>query len=135
MPLLTAGRNLCDARYNPCRRIHGVRCARCEAVAWLTETDWYLIRFYQSVQDQYINQTPMGAGKDNPLILTPRIEAYEVALRAYGYPRELWAWLLHWGQALHRLHRKLDEVRWYDETGKSLTEIRPEDVTDGDRQG
>ena len=138
MPLLAAQR-VCDPQA-PCRR-GGERCSRCEAIDNLTEEDWYLIRFYRYVDDQYINQTPMGAGKDCPAILTPRLEAYRIALSIHGYPSALWPWLTEWARTLHRLHRlrELDRPSdWMRETaalgitidgrGKMREEITPADV-------
>ena len=128
MPLLAAQR-VCKPE-NPCRR-GGERCGRCEALDVLTDEDWYLIRFYHYVEDQYINQTPMGGGKDCPPLMTPRLEAYRAALEIHGYPRELWAWLTEWAKVLHRLHRKLDVVsalEWHREFGKPLRDVTPADL-------
>ncbi len=120
---------MCNPQH-PCRR-GGERCSRCEAIDVLTEEDWYLIRFYHYVEDQYINQTPMGGGPDSPPVLTPRMEAYEAALRLHGYPRELWPWLTEWARTLHRLFRKLDVVSWPKELGKSLRDVTPADLLPG----
>ena len=128
MPLLAAQR-VCKP-WAPCRR-GGDRCSRCEALDVLTDQDWYLIQFYRYVEDQYINQTPMGGGKDQPPLLTPRLEAYQAALESHGYPRELWAGVTEWAKTLHRLHRKLDVVSasdWLRELGKPLHEVKPEDL-------
>ncbi len=107
MPLLTAQKQC--GQHNPCRR-GADRCARCNATDNLTDTDWYLVEFYRTVADQYINQTPMGAGEGQPMHLTPRLEGYEAALRIGGYPRELWRWLTHWAKVLHRFHRGLEKL-------------------------
>ncbi len=115
---------------NPCRR-GGERCFRCLAIDVLTEEDWYLIRFYHYVEDQYINQTPNGAGEGCPAIVTPRLEAYQAALEIHGYPRELWPWLTEWAKTLHGLHRKLDVVsasEWQRELGKPLWDVTPADL-------
>lgn len=69
-----------------------------------------MIQFFRCVESQYINQTPMGAGRDTPPLLTPRLEGYEAALRLHRYPRELWEWLTHWAQVLHRFHRGLEAL-------------------------
>lgn len=108
---------------NPCRRGANERCARCEANDVLTADDVYLLGFYRLVSDQYINQTPMGAGKDHPMVTTPRLEGYEAALRLYEYPREHWAWLTTWAIALHRFHKGLDELtllEWQTITPESV---------------
>lgn len=89
----------------------------------LTVADWYLLDFYRVVEAQYINQTPMGAGKDSPPLLTPRLEAYEAALRMHGYPRDHWAWLSHWAFILHRLRHGLEKL-----TGRELRAITPANV-------
>ena len=94
----------------------------------MTPDDWYLIAFYRYVEDQYINQTPMGGGKDAPPLLTPRLEAYSSALSIHGYPPELWAWLTEWAKILFRLHRKLDVVEWRLELGKSLRDVTAADL-------
>lgn len=106
MPLLTAkpGR-LCDER-NPCRR-YSNRCPRCNAADGLERSDWYILGFYRRVDDQYINQSPMGVAKDSPMCLTPRLEAWESALRIWGYPEDIWPWLVHWTVLLHRLRHGL----------------------------
>lgn len=93
-------------RPNPCRR-GGEQCARCEARTHLTDDDWYLIDFYRTVQDQYINQGDMEGGG---ALTTPRLEGYEAALRLGGYPKELWAWLTHWAHQLHRFHRGTEKL-------------------------
>ncbi len=87
-----------------------------------------MIQFYRYVEDQYINQTPMGGGPDSPPVLTPRMEGYEAALRLHGYPRELWPWLTEWARTLHRLFRKQDVVSWPKELGKSLRDVTPADL-------
>ena len=98
----------------------------------LTSKDWAAVNFYRRVSDQYINQTPMGAGKNRPPVLTPRLEGYEAALRVGSYPRHLWEWLMDTAAMLHRLVREIDTVDWHMELGKSLRDVTPEDVTDGD---
>ena len=77
----------------------------------------------------------MGGGPQAPPILTPRLEAYESALRLHGYPKEMWAWLAEWARVLHRLYHKLDVVDWRRETatkdnprGKSMRDVTPADV-------
>lgn len=102
-------------------------CPRCEAAAYLTAEDHYLLAFFRRVRDQYINQTPMGL-KDAPSIVTPRLEAYRVALRLYDYPRALWPWLTDGALMVHRLCNHLDEVDWYAECGKGYGAVTFEDV-------
>ncbi len=92
----------------PCR--DSEPCDQHLAARYLTGEDWQLIEFYQLVHDQYINQTPMGTGPGSPLIMTPRLEGYEAALRMHGYPAEHWPWLAHWAAVLHRLVHKIDTV-------------------------
>jgi hypothetical protein len=78
-------------------------CVKCQAETWLTTDDWVVVGFFQRVSDQYINQAPMGTEKGKPPVVTPRLEAYEVALRAHRYPRELWGWLMDATRTLHNL--------------------------------
>jgi len=106
---------------------------KCEAETWLTEDDWYLVAFYQRVSDQYFNQTPMGAEKGAPPVITPRLEGYEAALRLYRYPRAHWAWLVDGAVVLHRLvNEGTAKFPWLRETGKRFHELTPEDLLDGD---
>ena len=73
----------------------------------------------------------MGAGKDNPPILTPRVEGYEAVLRLQGYPAPLWGWLSEWARVLHRMRHKLvtmTEADWLRATGKRWQDLRPEDL-------
>jgi hypothetical protein len=95
-------------------------------------SDWVAIDFFHKVSDQYINQTPMGAGKGQPAILTVRLEGIHAALKLYDYPESQWAWLTDTANLIHRLLHKIEEVEWLRETGKSYRDITIEDVTDGE---
>ena len=102
----------------PCR--HYDLCAGCQAKAWLTEEDWYLVRFYHHVADQV---TEGGL---------PRLEGYAAAFSLHGYPESVRYWLIRGAVMLHRLMTKQDEVNWRQECGKDYRHIGPGDVTDGD---
>ncbi len=90
----------------------------CLARLVLTGDDWYLIHFYRHVRTQADGMTGM-----------PRLEGYESALRLYRYPVEHHGWLVTGAITLHCLLAKHDTVQWQQETGKSMRDIRPEDVT------
>ena len=94
---------------------------------WLTEEDWYVLSFYRRVGDLYINQTPMGVEKGQP-VLTPDLSAWKDVLEIYDYPKFLWTWLLDSSLMLHRLVRGLDEVYWPYEMGKPQEHVLPEEV-------
>ena len=79
------------------------------------------------VDDQYINQTPMGGGKDAPPLLTIRLDAYKIAFDLGGYPAEFETWMIYWARVLHRLHRKLETVNWVQIVGKQRREITAAD--------
>ena len=83
-------------------------CIRCVAEEVLDEAEWYIIVFFQRVQDQYINQTPMGTS-DGTVICTPRLEGYEAALRLYEYPREDWAVLIDYATLLTWVYDEREE--------------------------
>jgi hypothetical protein len=94
----------------------------------LTPDDWRIVRFYERVSDQFINQAPMGVEK-GPVPLTPRLEGYEAALRLYGYPETQWEFLVDGALMLHRLVQGVDVVLWEYEMGKARHQVRPEDVS------
>ncbi len=91
-------------------------CVACAARSALTNEDWYLIHFYRLVA----SQVDMNGN--------PRIEAYEVALRTYEYPKTHWATLMSGSMTLHRLISKQDVVDWPRETGKRFDQITKDDV-------
>lgn len=70
----------------------------------------------------------MGTKDGKPLI-TPRLEAFEAALRLYQYPEAMWAWLTDGACLLMRLAHKIEEIDWYAELGKPFSAISPEDVS------
>lgn len=51
--------------------------------------DWIVIGFYQSVEDQVENLTPMGM-KGGGVIVVPRLEAWRAALEIHDFPRCDW---------------------------------------------
>jgi hypothetical protein len=103
-------------------------CALCEAKLRLTEDDWQIVKFWELVRDEYVNQ---GETKTD-VILTPSLVGYAAALEVYGYPRALWPWLTTGAMTLHRLVKGLETVSWQEETGKPRYLIRAEDLTDAD---
>jgi hypothetical protein len=57
-----------------------------EAQQHLQPEDWDALAFYQAVDDQIINQAPMGTQDKKPCT-TLRLEALEAACRLHGVPR------------------------------------------------
>lgn len=107
MPLLkTDAAHVCTED-DPCKPPS--TCNRCDAIRALTGLDWYILNFYTRVQSQYINQTPMGT-KDGHVIVTPRLEGFESALRIYGYPRPHWPFLVEWASFVLRVVHGTEEV-------------------------
>lgn len=100
---------------SPCR--HFDPCARCQAVLYLTDEDWDVIRFYRLVADQVEGVSGM-----------PRLEAYERMGRLNGYGDGALAWLIPAAASLHRLVAKQDTVDWQIETGKRYRDVTIEDV-------
>ncbi len=84
----------------------------------LTAEDWYLIGFYRLVQDQVEGMANL-----------PRLDGYRAALELYEYPQAHHAWLVSGALTLHKLINKQDTVAWQLETGKLMSDIRPEDVS------
>lgn len=95
----------------------------------LHEDDWAIIRFWDLVRDEYRHQ---GETKTEA-ILTPSLSGYVKALEVYGYPRDLWPWLVSGAMLLHRLINGQDVVQWKQETGKFRQEIGREDLTDANQ--
>lgn len=86
--------------------------------------------FYQRVADQYVNQTPMGV-KDGPPLVTPRMEGYEAVLRIYGYPEDMWVWLVDLAREFDSWVKNKARVRdLMGSFGFRYDEVRMEDVTD-----
>lgn len=87
-------------------------CPRCEAGAYLTGDDWLIVRFYQSVSDQWDNVAPMGVEK-GPLPVFLRLEALRAELEIRDVPRHLWGWYTDGARLIHRLVHQLDRVDWH----------------------
>ena len=63
----------------------------------------------------------MGTEKGAPPHLSPRLEGYAAALRVYGYPENLWDWLIRWATTLHGMVHGMTKVEvneWYAEFWK-----------------
>ena len=86
-----------------------------------------VVEFYRRVESQYTNQTPMGAAKGSPPVLTPRIGDW-IAILDRFYDRSLHSALLDAAQTLHWIVTKQDAVEWWTEFGKPVHEVTLEDI-------
>jgi hypothetical protein len=69
------------------------------------------------------------AAKPSESRITLRLEAVEVALRVYGYPKDAWAWLTDWAIAFHGLMASpITPAEWKRELGKFASQVVPSDV-------
>lgn len=75
-------------------------CVSCAAAANLEPGDWLIVNFFFLVRDQVVNQTPMGLD-DGTCWITPRLEAWEAALRIYGIPEASHAAMIDGARFLH----------------------------------
>lgn len=67
--------------------------------------DWCVVDFYQAVQDQVVNQTPMGT-KSGDVVLTLRLEALEAACRLLDVPVDARAWIVDMARWFHHVVRE-----------------------------
>jgi len=62
-------------------------CVQCSASRYLTGEDWRVVKFYSVVQDQVVNQTPLGV-EGGRAVLTPRLEGWLAACELYRVGEE-----------------------------------------------
>ncbi len=83
----------------------------------MTAEDWTLVRFYQSISDQWDNVAPMGVEKGPPPVFL-RVEAIRAALEIRETPRHLWAWYSEGARLLHRMVHKQETAEWVEQASE-----------------